>query len=90
MAVVGQPKTTYQYIQVTGRVGAQVVGTSWFGRNLYSPHDPAIVPFEKFRSYHERLYAQVTHQRYPFSPPVLDRCLTRNYGRYVRQAGDKR
>lgn len=58
MAVVGQPKTTSQYIQVTGRVGRR-----WWERpgvvlTLYGASKPRDRShFEKFRSYHERLYA---------------------------------
>jgi len=91
MAVVGQPKTTSQYIQVTGRVGRR-----WWERpglvvTLYSPTRPRDRShFEKFRSYHERLYAQVEPTSVtPFSPPVLDRALHAIMAAYVRQSGDK-
>ncbi len=91
MAVVGQPKTTSQYIQVTGRVGRR-----WWERpglvvTLYSPTRPRDRShFEKFRSYHERLYAQVEPTSVtPFSPPVLDRALHAIMAAYVRQAGDQ-
>lgn len=90
MAVVGQPKTTAQYIQVTGRVGRR-----WFERPglvamLYSPAKPRDRShFEKFRTYHERLYAQVEPTSVtPFSPPVLDRALHAVMVVYVRQTGD--
>jgi hypothetical protein len=90
MTVVSQPKTTSQYIQVTGRVGRR-----WWERpglivTLYSPSKPRDRShFEKFRSYHERLYAQVEPTSVtPFSPPVLDRALHAIMVAYVRQAGD--
>lgn len=91
MTVVSQPKTTSQYIQVTGRVGRR-----WWERpglvvTLYSPTRPRDRShFEKFRSYHERLYAQVEPTSVtPFSPPVLDRALHAIMAAYVRQAGDE-
>ena len=87
MAVVGQPKTTSQYIQVTGRVGRQ-----WWSRpgliaTIFSATKPRDRShFEKFRSYHERLYAQVEPTSVtPFSPPVLDRALHAVLVSYVRQ-----
>jgi hypothetical protein len=89
MAVVGQPKTTSQYIQVTGRVGRQ-----WWSRpglitTIFSATKPRDRShFEKFRSYHERLYAQVEPTSVtPFSPPVLDRALHAVLVAFVRQNG---
>ncbi|MEJ6486267.1 helicase-related protein [Nostoc punctiforme UO1] len=91
MTVVGQPKTTSQYIQVTGRVGRR-----WWERpglvvTLYSPTRPRDRShFEKFRSYHQQLYAQVEPTSItPFSPPVLDRALHAIMATYVRQTGDQ-
>ena len=91
MAVVGQPKTTSQYIQVTGRVGRQ-----WWERpglviTLYGASKPRDRShFEQFRTYHSRLYAQVEPTSVtPFSPPVLDRALHAIMSGYVRQRGDE-
>jgi hypothetical protein len=89
MCVVGQPKTTSQYIQVTGRVGRR-----WWERpamvaTIYSASKPRDRShFEKFRSYHERLYAQVEPTSVtPFSPPVVERALHAVIASFVRQAG---
>ena len=90
MTVVGQPKTTSQYIQVTGRVGRR-----WWERpglivTIYGASKPRDRShFEKFRTYHERLYAQVEPTSVtPFSPPALDRGLHAVMAAYSRQTGD--
>lgn len=89
MTVVGQPKTTSQYIQVTGRIGRQWQERPGLIVTIYSPSKPRDRShFEKFRSYHERLYAQVEPTSVtPFSPPVLQRALHAAMVSYVRQAG---
>jgi Helicase conserved C-terminal domain len=77
MTVVGQPKSTAQYIQVTGRVGRK-----WYERpglvvTLYSMGRARdLSHFEHFRSYHERLYAQVEPTSVtPFAVPVVNRAI---------------
>ena len=87
MAVVGQPKTTSQYIQVTGRIGRRWWERPGLVATIYSASKPRDRShFEKFRSYHERLYAQVEPTSVtPFSPPVLDRALHAVLVAYVRQ-----
>jgi hypothetical protein len=87
IAVVGQPKTTSQYIQVSGRIGRR-----WWERpglvvTIYGASKPRDRShFERFRTYHERLYAQVEPTSVtPFSPPVLDRALHAVLISYVRQ-----
>ncbi len=90
MCIVGQPKSTSQYIQVTGRVGRR-----WWERpglvvTIYTASKPRDRShFEKFRTYHERLYAQVEPVSVtPFSPPMLDRALHAVMTMFVRQTGD--
>lgn len=89
ITVVGQPKTTSQYIQVTGRIGRK-----WWDRpglvvTIYGASKPRDRShFEKFRSYHERLYAQVEPTSVtPFSATALDRALHAVMAAYVRQTG---
>ena len=60
MSIVGQPKTTATYIQVTGRVGRR-----WWERPglilmIYNPSKSRDRShFEQFHSYHRRLYERV-------------------------------
>lgn len=88
MAIVGQPKMTAQYIQVSGRVGRR-----WWERpglifTLYSntkSRDKS--HFEHFREYHQKLYAQVEPTSVtPFSDSCLDRGLHAVIIGYLRQA----
>lgn len=76
MAIVGQPKTTSQYIQVSSRVGRDPdkpgLVAVLYGQS--KPRDRS--HFERFRSYHQRLYAQVEPTSVtPFSAPAIERAL---------------
>ncbi len=92
MLVVGQPKSTSQYIQITGRVGRKWTEKPGLIVTIYPPSRPRDRShFEKFRSYHERLYAQVEPTSVtPFSPPAIERGLHAVMAGYVLQFGDER
>lgn len=76
MTIVGQPKTTAQYIQVSGRVGrnAKTPGLVITIYGAAKPRDRS--HYERFRTYHQQLYAQVEPTSVtPFAEPVLKRAL---------------
>jgi hypothetical protein len=76
MTIVGQPKTTSQYIQVSSRIGRKLdaPGLVVITYSQSKPRDRS--HYERFRSYHDRLYAQVEPTSVtPFSPPAVDRAL---------------
>lgn len=87
MTIVGQPKMTAQYIQVTGRVGRR-----WYERpgvifTIYSNRSSRDKShFEHFNEYHQRLYAQVeTTSITPFSDASLERGLSAVVIAFIRQ-----
>lgn len=90
MTIVGQPKTTAQYIQVSGRVGRRwwerpglIVSLFANGRSRDKSH------FEHFREYHERLYSQVEPTSVtPFSDPSIKKALSAIIVGYLRQTQD--
>lgn len=90
LTIVGQPKSTSQYIQVAGRVGRRWSERPGLVVVVLGPNSTRDRShYEKFRSYHERLYAQVEPTSVtPFSPPVLERALHAAMVAYVRQNGD--
>jgi len=76
MTIIGQPKTTSQYIQVSSRIGRNQSspGLDVVAFSQSKPRDRS--HFERFRSFHQRLYAQVEPTSVtPFSPPAVDRAL---------------
>ena len=88
MAIVGQPKTTSQYIQVSSRVGrdSEKPGLVVVLYGQSKPRDRS--HYERFRPYHQRLYAQVEPTSVtPFSPPAVDRALHGVIVAAVRQLG---
>ena len=86
MGVIGQPKTTAQYIQATGRVG-RTLGKPGLILTLYNtgkPRDRSI--YEQFRSYHSRIYSRVEPSSVtPFTQPVLERALHAVLCAWIRQ-----
>lgn len=77
MSIIGQPKTTAQYIQVSGRVGRRVPERPGLVVTIYNNSKPRDKShYEDFRGYHQRLYAKVEPSSVtPFSRPALERGL---------------
>ncbi len=91
LTVLGQPKSTSQYIQVTGRVGRRWAEKPGLVVMIYSASRPRDRShFEKFQSYHQRLYAEVEPVSVtPFSTPVLRRALHAAAIAHSRQTGPR-
>ncbi|TCR15400.1 helicase-related protein [Streptomyces sp. BK205] len=87
MTIVGQPKTTAQYIQVSGRVGRKWWDTPGLVLTIYGAAKPRDRShYERFRTYHQRLYAQVEPTSLtPFALPVLQRGLHGALISHIRQ-----
>ncbi|MFN3002988.1 helicase-related protein [Mycolicibacterium wolinskyi] len=90
MTIVGQPKTTAQYIQVSGRVGRRADVSPGLVITIYGAAKPRDRShYERFRTYHQQLYAQVEPTSVtPFATPVLRRALHAAAVAYVRQVSD--
>lgn len=78
MIVVGQPKTTAEYIQASSRVGRDYEDAPGIVFNLASwarPRD--LSHWEQFEHYHDTFYRHVETQSVtPFAPRALDRGAT--------------
>jgi len=90
MTIIGQPKTTAQYIQVSGRVGRRPDVSPGLVITLYGAAKPRDRShYERFRTYHQQLYAQVEPTSVtPFATPVLRRALHGATIAYIRQTSD--
>jgi hypothetical protein len=77
MGVVGQPKTTATYIQVTGRIGRRWWERAGLVLMIYNPSKSRDRShFEQFHSYHRRLYERVEPtSATPFALSAVQRAL---------------
>jgi len=75
MVVAGQPKTTAEYIQATGRVGRQTPGVVCTVYNWARPRD--LSHYERFEHYHHTFHQHVEALSVtPFASRALDRGLS--------------
>ena len=90
MAVVGQPKTTSTYIQVTGRVGRKWWERAGLILMVYNPSKSRDRShFEQFHSYHRRLYERVEPtSATPFAVSAIQRAFAGTLLVWARQHSD--
>jgi len=87
MVVLGQPKTTAEYIQATSRVGRSKPGLVCMLYNWARPRD--LSHYERFEHYHATFYQHVEGLSVtPFAARALDRGLSAVLVALVRLAGE--
>ena len=88
MAVIGQPKTTAEYIQASSRIGRREPGLVVTIYNPSRPRDRS--HYEHFHAYHQSLYRSVEPTSItPFAEPVIERALHAVVVALVRTLGDE-
>jgi len=88
MVVLGQPKTTAEYIQATSRVGRSRPGLVCMLYNWARPRD--LSHYERFEHYHATFYQHVEGLSVtPFATRALDRGLSALLVAMVRLAGER-
>lgn len=87
MTIIGQPKTTAEYIQASSRIGRREPGLVVTIYNPSRPRDRS--HYEHFHAYHESLYRFVEPTSVtPFAEPVIDRALHAVIVALVRTLGN--
>lgn len=87
MTIIGQPKTTAQYIQVSGRVGRKTEERPGLVVTVLSGfNNRDLSHFEHFMEYHQKLYGQVeSTSTTPFSQLSIERGLPAILIGFIRQ-----
>jgi hypothetical protein len=90
LTVFGQPKSSAQYIQVTGRIGRRATTAPGVVFVLLSPFNARDRShYEQFSAFHRRLYASVEPVSVtPFTPAALERGLAGALTAWLRSAVD--
>jgi hypothetical protein len=88
MVVLGQPKTTAEYIQATSRVGRSTPGLVCMLYHWARPRD--LSHYERFEHYHATFYQHVEGLSVtPFAARALDRGLSALLVALIRLAGEQ-
>lgn len=88
MTINGQPKSSSQYIQVSGRVGRKTNERPGLVVTIYNPQNSSDKShFEHFNEYHQKLYSQVEVSSVtPFSQFSINRGLPAVLIAFMRQS----